>query len=83
MGKKNLIKEEIASLKLCKRHIPWEDIKEGETYHFPPIYPLKRREVLIKHKSENGATFIDEDNKEKEIKASSLFALFLTIKKEY
>ena len=83
MEKRNLVRESIVQLKHCKRHIQWEDIEEGKTYHFPQIYPLKRREVTIIKKTEKGATFMDLDKEIKEIKPNCLIAIFLTEKKGY
>lgn len=83
MERRNIVRESIAPLKLCKRHIPWDKIEEGKTYHFPQIYPLKRREVTILKKTDNGATFMDLDKTVKEIKPNCLIAIFLTEKKRY
>ena len=83
MEKRNIVRESIVQLKHCKRHIQWADIEEGKTYHFPQIYPLKRREVTIIKKTEKGATFMDLDKEIKESKPNCLIAIFLTEKKGY
>ena len=38
-----------------KRIIPWEDLKEGETYHMPPVLYSKRFDFKIVKKTDTWA----------------------------
>lgn len=69
-----------------KSNIPWDEIKENEIYHIPPIVSLERRDLFIISKTDESATYKRVDisaQDERVMHKTSVFAKFLVKEKEY
>lgn len=83
---KRSIKEMKEELQKLPSVTPWEDIKENEIYHIPPLITLERRDLHILSKNGNSAVYVrvgDKEKKERTLYDSSVFARFLVKRKKY
>ena len=85
MAKKKL-EEMKDQLVLLKSITPWEDVKENEIYHIPPIGALSRRKVLILSKEDDKASYRKlggTEQDEKVMYRTSVFAKFLVKERKF
>lgn len=75
---------------LCKmpRHLQWDEIQVGETYHFPPIISLPRKDIRITRKDATEDVIfynVIGDTKKEELKfaSSSILSRFIIKKHSY
>ena len=65
---------------------PWENVEVNSVYHIPPLVTLERREILILTKDGDSATYRrvgDEENKERTMAKTSVYAKFIVKRKKY
>jgi len=83
---KRSIKELKNELQKVKSILSWDEIKEKEVYHIPPLISLERRDLYIISKNGNKATYKkvgDTTQQERTMYDSSVFARFMVKRKNF
>ena len=81
------IKDCINELKVIKHHIKPQELEVGQEYHVPPFFSIKRMDILITSKEDDGIKFkITSDSSEKDEKTmahSSILSRFVVKKMKF
>ena len=84
MGTVATIKSKQSELVKLRYATPWEEIKEDNVYHIPPILTLNRRDVIIISKNDDEAIYRKIGDKENhKMHKMSVFARFLIKRKKF
>ena len=86
MAKPRTVSELKNQIDNIKSVTPWESIEVNAVYHIPPLVTLERREIFIISKEGDSATYRrigDEEQKERTMAKTSVYAKFLVKRKKY
>ncbi len=87
MAKVKTIQDLKAEMTALKSVTPWEKVEADAIYHIPPLITLGRREIKIITKDKDKATYRKigdkNDDKERTMYKTSVFAKFIVKRKKY